>query len=432
MRLKKFIENLPVDPKLDENCLILDKDNVTVLGQFGKRTRDRYYCEEDGFRVPIGHELERDRHKTKLCRDTGLKDCLLERHGSRWVPIHRPKLDGKCDLYDTDGTYLGRVGKPTESGEHCRFFGEKRSSYNSSAIYQEQPIGVPFYTDADRSRVCLDVAMKRCFLKAADGRGTLAVEGSERFTSHYLHTLGDKADKKINQVKQTGQDIASGQITISTIGEEARQAAQQAAEAAGEAARNPSKLVHAASARIATLIRAAEEFKNKSFEEKLDLAADVTADLTEKAAMAAGGRVLGVGLGVGRTTEKLAEAAKDVSLVGNRTVSAVKAIENAEHAATNAAHIAKQAGPAVRPGMPFTKGGKKEVWSQNATRHEGLNKCDSCRVEVIKPQKHTKGITPPAHEGHVDHMTAKAKGGSGTPDNGQLLCRDCNLEKSDK
>jgi 5-methylcytosine-specific restriction endonuclease McrA len=58
-----------------------------------------------------------------------------------------------------------------------------------------------------------------------------------------------------------------------------------------------------------------------------------------------------------------------------------------------------------------------------------MNKCDNCGAEVVKPQQHTKGVTPPANEGHADHFTARAKGGSGTPDNGQLLCRDCNLEK---
>lgn len=89
----------------------------------------------------------------------------------------------------------------------------------------------------------------------------------------------------------------------------------------------------------------------------------------------------------------------------------------------------KGGAPGSRPGQPFTKVGKKEVWSQNAAKHEGVNKCDNCGVEVVKPQRHTKGIKPPGNEGHVDHATAKAKGGSGTPDNGQVLCRDCNLQK---
>lgn len=70
-----------------------------------------------------------------------------------------------------------------------------------------------------------------------------------------------------------------------------------------------------------------------------------------------------------------------------------------------------------------------QSWSQNAAKHEGVNKCDNCGVEVVKPQRHTKGVKPPGNEGHVDHATARAKGGSGTPDNGQVLCRGCNLQK---
>ncbi|WP_368665060.1 HNH endonuclease [Cystobacter fuscus] len=30
------------------------------------------------------------------------------------------------------------------------------------------------------------------------------------------------------------------------------------------------------------------------------------------------------------------------------------------------------------------------------------------------------------------HGAAIAKGGEGAPDNGQVLCRDCNIKKSDK
>ena len=109
-----------------------------------------------------------------------------------------------------------------------------------------------------------------------------------------------------------------------------------------------------------------------------------------------------------------------------------KLAEAADHAADAGSVIVKQAEHLARPGRPFTKSGKKQVWSQNAARHGGTNLCENCGVEVAKPQKHRKGIRPPDHEGQVDHVTARAKGGSGTPDNGQILCRDCNLDKADK
>jgi len=39
-------------------------------------------------------------------------------------------------------------------------------------------------------------------------------------------------------------------------------------------------------------------------------------------------------------------------------------------------------------------------------------------------------VIPAKNERQVDHIKAKSKGGSGTPDNGQVLCRDCNNKKS--
>jgi hypothetical protein len=84
-----------------------------------------------------------------------------------------------------------------------------------------------------------------------------------------------------------------------------------------------------------------------------------------------------------------------------------------------------------QPGLPFTKTGKEKVWQENAQRHGGVNKCDGCTLPVEKPQRHRGGVTPPLTEGHVDHRIPKAHGGSGTPENGDLLCRSCNLKKSD-
>ncbi|WP_437732665.1 RHS repeat-associated core domain-containing protein [Sorangium sp. So ce1335] len=97
-----------------------------------------------------------------------------------------------------------------------------------------------------------------------------------------------------------------------------------------------------------------------------------------------------------------------------------------------AALAARGGAPGSRPAQPFTKAGKDEIWKQNAAVHRGVNKCDNCGADVVKPQKHTKSVTPPNNEGHVDHVTSRSKGGSGTIDNGQLLCRNCNLEKGSK
>ncbi len=69
------------------------------------------------------------------------------------------------------------------------------------------------------------------------------------------------------------------------------------------------------------------------------------------------------------------------------------------------------------------------MWKQNADAHGGKNKCDTCGTAVVKPEKHTAGKTPPSNEGPVDHIDRRSEGGAGTPDNGRLLCRDCNRDR---
>ena len=91
-----------------------------------------------------------------------------------------------------------------------------------------------------------------------------------------------------------------------------------------------------------------------------------------------------------------------------------------------------QAASGGRPGKPFTKQGKQTVKDQNAAKNSGQVKCENCGAETVPGKQHQKGVTPPGNEAHVDHVVPKSKGGSGTPDNGQVLCRDCNLEKGCK
>lgn len=332
-RLKEYIASLPIDPTLDENCFILDKDNVTVLGRFGKRTKNGYYCEEDGFRVPIGHEFERDRNKTKLCRDTDLKDCFLERRGKEWVPIHQPKLDASCDMYDTDGTYLGRVGKPTEDGRRCRYPIEKQNgSYGKYTTYEEQPIGEPFHTDADRSRVCVDEAMTHCFLKPPEGRRTLAVEGSERFAKRYDQDVSGDAQRAKDKVNQTANGVADGSISISTIAEEMRRAAKNAASKVADVAKDPGKAIADAKTKGAALVQAVEDWTNGPPEEQLDDLAHAAAQGTEEAVLGTAGHVVsGVvgGVRAAGTLEKAGEALADTAKAGKKTARRVEQV--AEH-----------------------------------------------------------------------------------------------------
>jgi 5-methylcytosine-specific restriction endonuclease McrA len=53
-------------------------------------------------------------------------------------------------------------------------------------------------------------------------------------------------------------------------------------------------------------------------------------------------------------------------------------------------------------------------------------------IDSLRRSWQFTGITSPNNETQRDHIIPKAKGGYGSPENGQVLCRTCNLKKSDK
>lgn len=85
-----------------------------------------------------------------------------------------------------------------------------------------------------------------------------------------------------------------------------------------------------------------------------------------------------------------------------------------------------------RSGKAFTKRQKDVVKERNAKENDGKIRCVNCNVETVAGKRHRKGVTPPSNEAHVDHKLAKSKGGAGEVDNGQVLCRKCNLKKGNK
>ena len=85
-----------------------------------------------------------------------------------------------------------------------------------------------------------------------------------------------------------------------------------------------------------------------------------------------------------------------------------------------------------RAGKPMTPAGKEQVKSENAAQNGGQTTCSNCGQATVPAKQSEAGVTPPKNETHVDHKIPQSKGGDGSPSNGQVLCRDCNLKKSDK
>ena len=82
-----------------------------------------------------------------------------------------------------------------------------------------------------------------------------------------------------------------------------------------------------------------------------------------------------------------------------------------------------------RSGKDFTKAGKENVKDINKELNGGKMKCEGCKQDVKESTQSKSGVTPDKKEANVDHIDRKRDGGSGTPDNGQVLCRECNIDE---
>jgi RHS repeat-associated protein len=115
-----------------------------------------------------------------------------------------------------------------------------------------------------------------------------------------------------------------------------------------------------------------------------------------------------------------------ISSKGKNTKADAEVVEQLTKVEARAAKLSEKA----RPGESFTKAGKEAVKDVNAAKNGGKTVCETCGTKTTPSTQSKKGVTPAKTETNVDHVVPKSKGGSGTPDNGQVLCRDCNIKKS--
>jgi RHS repeat-associated protein len=101
-----------------------------------------------------------------------------------------------------------------------------------------------------------------------------------------------------------------------------------------------------------------------------------------------------------------------------------------DHRGLNIVEANSGASGGERANKAFTKKGKGTVIEANKRENEGVTVCAICGAITTPALQSRKGVSPAPNETHVDHIIPRSLGGDGSPPNGQVLCRTCNLRKS--
>jgi hypothetical protein len=88
--------------------------------------------------------------------------------------------------------------------------------------------------------------------------------------------------------------------------------------------------------------------------------------------------------------------------------------------------------PSVGAGKDFTQTQRKKILEENKRAHGGRITSDGSGRPTVPGSRHTKGVTPPSNEAHIDHIVPKSKGGSNSYSNAQILTREENLKKGNR
>ena len=231
--IHEYIKTLPIDPVLDERCMLWDDDGDLLVQQpLGTRTPDGKYCLVEGEKLPIGEHWWRDRKKSVICHDKKLANCLMYRrpYEHSYRVLHRPWVGDDCVLresvYDpgVPARQPGQMHRTVELAVIGALTKDKTGCTDPTGYVR--PIGTQYYREHGHLWICAaprtEEQRDSCFLALAElpqkmHNQTTPLGRIARALDHGAARKALAIDKIPAQVVDTADGVAQGRITAGTV-----------------------------------------------------------------------------------------------------------------------------------------------------------------------------------------------------------------------
>ena len=338
--IHEYIKSLPIDPVLDERCLLWDDDGDLLVQQpLGTRTPDRKYCLVEGEKLPIGEHWWRDRKKTVICHDNKLANCLMYRrpHEHSYRVLHRPWVGEDCvlreNVYDpeTSARQPGQTHRTVELAVLGALTKDKTGCTDPTGYVH--PIGTQYYREHGHLWICAaprtEEQRDSCFLALAElpqkmHNQTTPLGRIARALDHGAVRKAQAIDKLPEQVVNTADGVAQRRITAGTVVGAIEAKAKDIAEHAS---------IDAAKGWIKGKLQGAREWVSKPPIEQGEDLAEKAGDAMIPHPVTVGATVItgGMGRGAVGAIEELEEAAAAGTKLSKASKRVACSMEAAEH-----------------------------------------------------------------------------------------------------
>ncbi len=340
--IHEYIKSLPIDPFLDERCMLLDDNGDLLFHQpLGTRTPDGRHCLVDGETLPIGVRWWRDRKKSVICHDDKLTDCLMYRrpHEHTYRVLHRPWVADDCVLRENvyDPSAPSRDKGQTHRTVELAVLGSitKDRTGCTDQTGHVHPIGTQYYREHGHLWVCatprIEEQRDRCFLALAElphkmQNRVTPVGRVARALDHGLINKAHKIDKLPAQAVNTAEGVVEGRITAGTVAGAIEAKAKYIAEHAS---------IDAAKGWVDRQLHDAREWAGKPGIEQAEDLAEETGDAMIPHPVTVGVAVLGGGFGAAGEVLNTADKLEDLAQI-SKTALKKAGRETATHASGEA------------------------------------------------------------------------------------------------